>query len=144
MSFVVQVERLKTAATGADARFFSPGHLPDSLSIEVLRRAVTIRRNPTLTDRAVPPLPYRGLGRPIPRALEAWAAVERPVTQQVTPQVNPQVTGQVAPPVATPVAALIRVLNVVGASGNSERHTRLRISDRADLRDRCFPPSFAG
>ena len=145
----------------------SPGHLPDSLNIEAIRRGVTNRRNPTLTDHAVQLLPYRGLGSGIRRALGAWAEVDfdddvrgnqfravvkRPVTQQVTPQVTPQVTGQVAPPVAPPVippvappvAALIRVLGVVGELGNAEIRARLQIKDRADLRDRFVRPSIAG
>ena len=123
----------------------SPGHLPDSLNIEAIRRGVTNRRNPTLTDHAVQLLPYRGLGSGIPRALGAWqevdfdddvrgnqfrATVRRPVTPQVTPQLTPQVTphvtGQVAPPVIPPVAALIRVLGVVGELGNAEIRARDR------------------
>jgi len=40
----------------------SPGHLPDSLSTEAIRRGATNRRNPTLTEHAVHILPYRGLG----------------------------------------------------------------------------------
>jgi predicted HTH transcriptional regulator len=50
----------------------SPGHLPDSLSIENIRRGVTNRRNPTLTEHATQILPYRGLGSGIPRALGEW------------------------------------------------------------------------
>lgn len=141
----------------------SPGHLPDSLNIEAIRRGVTNRRNPTLTDHAVQLLPYRGLGSGIRRALGAWAEVDfdddvggnqfRAVVKRPgTPQVTPQVTGQVAPPVAPPVippvappvAALIRVLGVVGELGNAEIRARLQIKDRADLRDRFVRPSIAG
>ncbi|HKL86789.1 MAG TPA: ATP-binding protein [Treponemataceae bacterium] len=50
----------------------SPGHLPDSLSIETIRHGAANRRNPTLTEHAVHLLPYRGLGTGIPRALNTW------------------------------------------------------------------------
>lgn len=54
----------------------SPGHLPDSLSPEDIRRGKTIRRNPTLTEHASHILPYRGMGSGIPRALEAWPQID--------------------------------------------------------------------
>jgi hypothetical protein len=82
----------------------SPGHLPDSLSTEQIRRGKSNRRNPTLTDHAVNILPYRGIGTGIPRVLEDWpetclvndaagnefkAVIPRPTP--ATPQVTPQV-----------------------------------------------------
>src|SRR5262245_33104524 len=54
----------------------SPGHLPDNLSTEAIRRGAANRRNPTLTEHAVHILPYRGLGTGIPRALHDWPAIE--------------------------------------------------------------------
>lgn len=83
----------------------SPGHLPDSLSIEDIRLGVTNRRNPTLTEHATHILPYRGLGSGIPCALGEWpnigfddevtgnqfkAVIPRPVTRttEVTTEVE--------------------------------------------------------
>ncbi len=86
----------------------SPGHLPDSLSVEDIRQGKTNRRNPTLTEHAFKILPYRGLGSGIPRALQEWPQIElrsevtgnqfsaviaRPFEQTVT--VAGQVAGQV-------------------------------------------------
>ena len=92
----------------------SPGHLPDSLSVDDIRHGKSNRRNPTLSEHAFRLLPYRGLGSGIPRALDEWpqielidevsgnqftARVQRPQAQwaggQVTEQVETPVTGQV-------------------------------------------------
>ena len=54
----------------------SPGHLPDSLSLDDVRHGKTNRRNPTLTEHAFQLLPYRGLGSGIPRALQEWPRLE--------------------------------------------------------------------
>ncbi len=98
----------------------SPGALPDSLSIDDIRRGKSNRRNPTLSEHAFRLLPYRGMGSGIPRALGEWpqielineaggnqftASVQRPqaqgagageqVTDPLTGQVTEQVTEQV-------------------------------------------------
>lgn len=94
----------------------SPGHLPDSLTIDDIRRGKTNRRNPTLSEHAFRLLPYRGLGSGIPRALDEWPQIElidevsgnqftarvlRPKAQwkgggeQATEQATEQVTEQV-------------------------------------------------
>ena len=85
----------------------SPGHLPDSLSTEAIRRGATNRRNPMLTEHAVHILPYRGLGTGIPRALQDWPSIDliddveanqfvvrirRQFVETVTPQVTPEVS----------------------------------------------------
>ncbi|HCL13975.1 MAG TPA: transcriptional regulator, partial [Pseudomonas sp.] len=87
----------------------SPGHLPDSLSVEAIRQGRTNRRNPTLTEHAAQILPYRGLGSGIPRALREWPRIEliddvagnqfsalawRPESEweSATPGVTPEVT----------------------------------------------------
>jgi len=101
----------------------SPGHLPDSLSIDDIRHGKTNRRNPTLAEHAFRLLPYRGMGSGIPRVLEEWpqielisevtgnqftARVKRPApqwrasTEQVTEQVAAPITGQVAGQVTDP------------------------------------------
>ena len=54
----------------------SPGHLPDSLSVEDIRHGKSNRRNPTLSVHAFRLLPYRGLGSGIPRALGEWPQIE--------------------------------------------------------------------
>ncbi len=54
----------------------SPGHLPDSLSIDDIRQGKTNRRNPTLSEHAFRLLPYRGMGSGIPRALGEWPEIE--------------------------------------------------------------------
>jgi predicted HTH transcriptional regulator len=54
----------------------SPGALPDSLSIEDIRRGKSNRRNPTLSEHAFRLLPYRGMGSGIPRALGEWPQIE--------------------------------------------------------------------
>jgi ATP-dependent DNA helicase RecG len=99
----------------------SPGHLPDSLSIDDIRHGKTNRRNPTLSEHAFRLLPYRGMGSGIPRALGEWpeielisevsgnqftARVQRPTAQgmgdgeQVTEQVEAPVEALVEAPVA--------------------------------------------
>lgn len=54
----------------------SPDHLPDSLSTDDIRKGMTNRRNPTLTEHAVHILPYRGLGTGIPHALRDWPEIK--------------------------------------------------------------------
>lgn len=54
----------------------SPGHLPDSLSVDDIRQGRTNRRNPTLTEHASQILPYRGMGSGIPRALKEWSRID--------------------------------------------------------------------
>lgn len=91
----------------------SPGALPDSLSIDDIRRGKSNRRNPTLSEHAFRLLPYRGMGSGIPRALGEWpqielvneasgnqftASVQRPQAQGVG--AGEQVTEQVEAPVA--------------------------------------------
>lgn len=90
----------------------SPGHLPDSLSIDDIRHGKTNRRNPTLSEHAFKLLPYRGLGSGIPRALDEWPQIElidevsgnqftalvrrpKPQWEETGGQVTGQVTGQV-------------------------------------------------
>lgn len=55
----------------------SPGSLPNSLTIEKIKRGNSIIRNPILVSFiAKGLLPYRGLGSGIKRAFEAWPAIE--------------------------------------------------------------------
>jgi ATP-dependent DNA helicase RecG len=55
----------------------SPGHLPDSLTVEKIRLGNSIIRNPILVSYAAKGiLPYRGLGSGIKRALEAWPQID--------------------------------------------------------------------
>ena len=55
----------------------SPGHLPNSLTVEKIRAGNSVIRNPILVSFASKGLlPYRGLGSGIKRALEDWPGVE--------------------------------------------------------------------
>lgn len=54
----------------------SPGHLPNNLTIENIKRGNSNIRNPVLTSFATKILPYRGLGSGILRALKTWAAID--------------------------------------------------------------------
>ena len=55
----------------------SPGHLPNTLTVEKIRLGNSIIRNPILVSHAAKGLlPYRGLGSGVPRALESWPDIE--------------------------------------------------------------------
>lgn len=55
----------------------SPGHLPNNLTIENIKRGYSIIRNPILASYATKKiLPYRGLGSGIIRALRAYPDIE--------------------------------------------------------------------
>lgn len=128
----------------------SPGHLPDSLSVEAIRQGRTNRRNPTLTEHAAQILPYRGLGSGIPRALREWPRIEliddvagnqfsalawrpesewAPVTGEVTPEVTPEVA---------------RLLEAVRAEiTRSEIQSALGLKDEKHFRDAYLKPALA-
>ena len=50
----------------------SPGHLPNNLTVENIKRGNSNIRNPILASYATKILPYRGLGSGITRALKAY------------------------------------------------------------------------
>ena len=54
----------------------SPGHLPNNLSVENIKRGISNIRNPILASYATRILPYRGLGSGIIRALNAYPDIE--------------------------------------------------------------------
>lgn len=54
----------------------SPGHLPNHLSVENIKKGISNIRNPILASFATRILPYRGLGSGIRRALNAYPAIE--------------------------------------------------------------------
>lgn len=54
----------------------SPGHLPNNLTIENIKRGNSNIRNPILASYATKILPYRGLGSGIIRALRAYSDIE--------------------------------------------------------------------
>ncbi len=54
----------------------SPGHLPNNLTIENIKRGNSNIRNPILASYATRILPYRGLGSGIIRALKAYPEIE--------------------------------------------------------------------
>lgn len=128
----------------------SPGHLPDSLSVDDIRHGKTNRRNPTLSEHAFRLLPYRGLGSGIPRALDEWpqielideasgnqftARVQRPQAQwaeageSVTPQVTPQ------------VEQLLRAMT--GEHTRQALQSLLGLADREHFRKAYLQPALA-
>ncbi len=60
----------------------SPGALPSNLTVENMRRGVSIIRNPTITSFATKELPYRGVGIGILRALSKVPDLELESNQQ--------------------------------------------------------------
>ncbi|NOR79313.1 MAG: ATP-dependent DNA helicase RecG, partial [Methyloprofundus sp.] len=54
----------------------SPGHLPNSLTIEHIKNGNSNIRNPVLASFAAKILPYRGLGNGIRRALKVYPDIE--------------------------------------------------------------------
>ena len=55
----------------------SPGHLPNNLTVEKIRRGNSIIRNPILVSYVAKGLlPYHGLGSGIKRALEQWPEID--------------------------------------------------------------------
>ncbi len=54
----------------------SPGHLPNSLTVDNIRSGNSSIRNPILASFATRLIPYRGLGTGILRALNAYPAIE--------------------------------------------------------------------
>ena len=141
----------------------SPGHLPDSLNTDAIRRGTSNRRNPTLTEHAVHILPYRGLGTGIPRALHDWpttelvddpagnhfkAVLRRPaisartsgVTPEVTPEVAPEVAGEVTGEVTGEVRRLLSVL--AGEMKRAEIQQALGLKDEKHFRTAYLLPAL--
>ncbi len=54
----------------------SPGKLPNHLTIDKIKKGVSIRRNPTLCSFAFDLIPYRGIGSGILRALKLYPDIE--------------------------------------------------------------------
>lgn len=54
----------------------SPGHLPNNLTIENIKKGNSNIRNPILTSFATKMLPYRGLGNGIRRAIKEYHDIE--------------------------------------------------------------------
>ncbi len=55
----------------------SPGHLPNSLTVEKIRAGNSNLRNPILASYVAKGiLPYRGLGSGVPRAIEHWPRID--------------------------------------------------------------------
>jgi ATP-dependent DNA helicase RecG len=54
----------------------SPGHLPNNLTVENIKRGNSNIRNPILASFATRVLPYRGLGNGVLRALRLYPQIE--------------------------------------------------------------------
>ena len=61
---------------GDRVEIISPGHLPNNLTVENIKRGNSNIRNPTLASYATKILPYRGLGSGIIRALKAYPDID--------------------------------------------------------------------
>lgn len=121
----------------------SPGHLPDSLSIDAIRRGVTNRRNPTLTEHATHILPYRGLGSGIPRALGEWPEIrfEDEVAGNQFKAVIPRpATTEVAMEIATEVERVLRAL--VGEMSHQELQEGLALKNDEHFRKAYLLPAL--
>lgn len=131
----------------------SPGHLPDSLSIEAIRQGRTNRRNPTLTEHAAQILPYRGLGSGIPRALREWPRIEliddlagnqfsavawRPESEWAP--ATGEVAGEVAGEVTGEVRKLLRALH--GEMTRIELQAALGLRHEDHFRDAYLKPAL--
>ncbi|MFT3759693.1 Fic family protein [Thauera sp.] len=131
----------------------SPGHLPDSLSVEDVRQGKTNRRNPTLTEHAFRVLPYRGLGSGIPRALEEWpridlvddvrgnqfsAVVRRPEAEWAS--ATARIAYQVAPPVTGEVGRLLKALR--DEMKRTELQNALGLKHEDHFRDAYLRPAL--
>ncbi|MCK9466388.1 MAG: hypothetical protein M0Q29_10945 [Thiopseudomonas sp.] len=144
----------------------SPGHLPDNISTDEIKRGKTKRRNPVLSEHAAHVLPYRGLGSGINRALQAWphielqdhksgnefrAVITRPVSdvQVIAPTgigAGDPVTGQVAPPVPPPVTPPVETLLLLigehGELSNAGLREYLAVNDRKHVRKSYIAPAL--
>jgi ATP-dependent DNA helicase RecG len=58
------------------SEIISPGHLPNNLTIENIKRRNSNIRNPVLASFAMRILPYRGLGSGITRALKEYPHID--------------------------------------------------------------------
>jgi ATP-dependent DNA helicase RecG len=54
----------------------SPGKLPNNLTVEKIKRGVSVKRNHTLASFAFDLIPYRGIGSGIIRALQHYPDIE--------------------------------------------------------------------
>ncbi|MCP5107371.1 MAG: ATP-dependent DNA helicase RecG, partial [bacterium] len=54
----------------------SPGKLPNNLTVEKIKKGVSVRRNHTLASFAFDLIPYRGIGSGIIRALQHYPHIE--------------------------------------------------------------------
>ena len=133
----------------------SPGHLPDSLSPEDIRRGKTIRRNPTLTEHASHILPYRGMGSGIPRALEAWPRIDlvddpagnqftavawRPEAEWRSGAGGDQVTDQVTDQVPPEIGRLLMAME--GEMKRAELQEALGLKHTPHFRDAYLRPAL--
>lgn len=136
----------------------SPGHLPDNLTIEMIKRGNSNLRNPILASFAAKNvLPYRGLGSGIRRAMEEWphiefiddhdgslftAVVDRDPTGQYRSKGGTamEVTTEVTMEVTTEVARLLQVFT--GAHSRSELQNKMRLKNSEHFRKGYLLPSL--
>ena len=111
----------------------SPGHLPDNLTIEMIKRGNSNLRNPILASFAAKNiLPYRGLGSGIRRAIEEWPHIEFHDDQEgslFTVIVNRDLTMQSRAEVTGEVARLLGVFTSVHSRGELQSKMGLKHED---------------
>jgi ATP-dependent DNA helicase RecG len=139
----------------------SPGHLPDSLTVEKIRCGNSIIRNPILVSYVAKGLlPYHGLGSGIKRALEQWPQIDftddregclftatvwrtgkAEVTSQPTIQSPTQLATQSPTQSEDPVERLVKALNDKPLS-SSELREILTIKHRQTFRQNYLHPAL--
>jgi len=147
---------------------WNPGHLPPSLTLEMLRRphgsvpgnpllaeslylAKYIERMGTGTEDMISRCRAAGLPEPQFSVRDGFVCTleRRPesafsaVTPDVAPPVTPPVAPPVTPPVTPPVAALLRLLAAGGELSNAEIRDRMGLADRTHVREHYIDPALS-
>ncbi|MCL2020963.1 MAG: putative DNA binding domain-containing protein [Betaproteobacteria bacterium] len=136
----------------------SPGHLPDSLSVEAISKGRTNHRNPRLTEHASKLLPYKGLGTGIRRALKEWPRIEliddvegnqfsavawRPEAEWTASQITDQVTDQVTREITKITKEAHRLLEAMqGEMTRTEIQAKLGLKHLPHFRDAYLRPAL--
>jgi predicted HTH transcriptional regulator len=131
----------------------SPGHLPNNLTVEKIRRGNSIIRNPILVSYVAKGLlPYHGLGSGIKRALEQWPQIDftddrdgclftATVRRVAKVEVQRQPPTQSPTQSGDPVERLIQVLSG-GEFSTAELREALGIKHRHTFRHNYLHPAL--
>jgi ATP-dependent DNA helicase RecG len=133
----------------------SPGHLPNNLTVEKIRRGNSSIRNPILVSYVAKGLlPYHGLGSGIKRALEQWPQIDfsddrdgclftATVSRMSAAEIQDagQVAVQVAGQVTREVALLLGIMH--GEMTRADLQGALNLKGRANFENRYLRPALA-